>query len=109
MVDCGLRIADLELAGDLLAAPVDVLVNEWFLFLNLNVSDLDNQVPSVVDVDLVGAGEGELNLTRVRARGGDEVVLELTVIAIVGQVDARVDIVVLHPTEPRNVPVPLGG
>ena len=56
---------------------------------------------------VVGAREGKSDATGVRARGKHEVVLQLLLVAVVNQVDPRVNVLVLDPAEGGDVGVPL--
>src|SRR5688572_21603588 len=75
-------------------AVVAYLIHEWLLEADLAALRREDQVTAVCERDLLCSLEGELDLIRISAGGNDEVVFELSLVAVVDQVNAGVDVLV---------------
>src|SRR5262249_53880383 len=93
---------------NLLPNAVHFLVDEGLVFADVAPGGVQHQVATGVKVHRVGAREGKGDGTRVRARGYDEVVLQLLLVAVVDEVYSRIDLLVLDLGVGRHVRMPLG-
>src|SRR5690348_8467363 len=86
----------------------DVLVNDRLVFDYLAAGKADNQVAVSIEPQPFGAAETEFNLPWVGTRREHEVILQFALVAIVNQVHAGIDLLILHFAKGRNIAPPPG-
>ena len=84
------------------------LINVRRVEANVSVVGRENEVAGI-GVNVRGrALEAQSNLVRIGARRDAEVVFQLSLVAVVNQIDARINRLILHLGKLRNVVTPLG-
>ncbi len=68
-----------------------VLIDDGCVVAELTPGHRQHQVAVVVDAQRLYVGESQVDDRRISARSNDEVVLQLPLVAVVADVDARVD------------------
>jgi hypothetical protein len=97
------------LAGDRPPAAGDLLVDDRLSLPNDTASRAQFQIPLRVQADGLRACEAQHHPLGDAAGPHDQVVLELPLVAVVDEVDARVDVFVLHSGIRRHIGPPLRG
>jgi hypothetical protein len=91
---------------DLPSRAIYALVSIWLEQPDLRFIDPDPQITVRGDIDFAGVLELEIDIRGAGVGGDGKVVLDLTPIAIVSKVDARIDPTVLYTGIMRNVGSP---
>src|SRR6516165_1699456 len=86
--------------------PINLLIDYRWVRADLAPGGVEYQLPLGIDIHAVSACKAQRNLTRIRARGDLQVVFELPLRAMVDQVDARIDVGILHLGIVRHVGAP---
>ncbi len=71
------------------------MIDDGLVLADVSARSVQHETTFGVDLQLVRAPEAEHDLVRVRAGRDDEVVLELTLVPVVDEVDTRIDVAVL--------------
>ena len=87
--------------------PLFRLVNKRLMQPHLPSVQFRHQVTARINSDFCRALKSELDRSRVGARANNKVIFQLTLIAVVNQVHARVDTVIFHLGVNRNACPPL--
>src|SRR5204862_71828 len=85
-------ITTLNLSPD----AVDVLVDDRLALMDWPGGGVQDEVAPAVDFEAVGAVEVEDDAAGIGAWAHDDVVLQLALVAVIDDVDARVDVVISH-------------
>ncbi|TMQ01936.1 MAG: hypothetical protein E6L09_01110 [Verrucomicrobia bacterium] len=75
----------------------------------MGASHVQNQIAVRIDLDFVRSLESHRDFFGICARRDDEIILELTLVAVVDQVNAGINIRVTDLGESRHLPPPLSG
>jgi hypothetical protein len=86
---------------------VPSLISNWFAPAYLAPLHSEHQFSMELSVDALGPANIELDAMRVGPRRDDKVILKLALIAVVNQVDAGINSLVLHLCIIRDIAVPL--
>src|SRR5208283_5936388 len=89
------------------ALAVRLLVDDRTLEMEFTAAGREHQVAVGVELNLGGALDGELYTAGIGSGRDGEVVLQLPVVAVIDQIDARVDTLIAHLRIGRNIPMPL--
>jgi hypothetical protein len=94
--------------GDLPARAVGFLIDERPVLAEFAARRLEQEVSALFfDADLLRAAEGEADGVGVCAGRDVEVVFEPPLVAVVDEFDARIDLLITHAREVRDVRPPL--
>src|SRR5260370_26919284 len=86
---------------------VDVLIRVRSLLNQLLAADPEDQISLLIKHQRVHALEDKLDRPRIRARGDDEVVFQLALGTVIDDIDAWINVAVLHLLETRYFGVPV--
>src|SRR5579872_2964257 len=89
------------------ALTVGFLIDDGTLKMQLAAADLENQIALRIHLGLVCAFDFELNVSRVDSRRHGKVVFQLLVVAVVDQIDSRINVLEANLSVSWNVSVPL--
>ncbi len=92
---------------DLLPRSIFLLIHHRLVPANLALAYLKYQFPMGVPPNPPGPANFERDAVWVGSRRHDEVILQLPLVAVVDQVNARIDSLVLHLRVGRNIRAPL--
>ena len=96
-------------ARDVLPDTVDLLIDDRLPLANRPHGHLQHEVPLSIHLEPVGALDVEDDAGGVSARAHNEVILELALIAVIEEIDARIKVRVAHLRVGRDVGAPLRG
>ncbi len=94
-------------AFDLVPDAVGFLVDHRPVLPHVSGGRMQHELALGIDLEIVRARKAKCDLIWIGARRDDEVVLELPLLAVVNEVDARVDTAVAHLRERRDVRAPM--
>src|SRR5256885_16435778 len=94
-------------AGDFAPDSVYVLVDDRLVLTYVSSGRVQHELAPRFDLEFVRAPETEHDLFRIRTRCDDEVVFQLALVAVVEEVDTRIDVLVLDLRIGRHVSAPL--
>ena len=104
-----MRVPEHVAAPDLFPDAVDFLVNDGLALADRAGGRTEDEVPLGIHLKAVGALDSQDDPVGVPARAHDHVILELAVVAVIDEVDARVKVVVSHLGIRGHLCAPLGG
>ena len=109
-IEADAAIAEHGVAGINRPAPtIDLLKGNRAMLDDIALAGGDQQIAQGVELERPGTVDGQCNLARVSTGRDQQVVLELALVAVVHQVDARVDVGVLDAREVGHARAPLAG
>src|ERR1700674_710749 len=95
-----------ETSRNRLLSVASLLIDAWSVETHVALVCREKQVTGI---NVGGSAfEAQRNLARLSARRNPEIVFELSLIAVVNQVNARVNRFILHAAKLRNVMTPFG-
>ena len=96
-------------AGNLDPAPGNLLIDDRLALADGPGRRVEHQVALGVDFESLCTLEAQRDAARIRGGAHDEVVLQLALVTVVHEVDARVEVLVVHPGVGRHIGPPARG
>src|SRR5208337_438796 len=84
-----------------------LLIHERLVPANLTVAHPQHQVPELIPANSLRSANVELDVTWVGSRRHNKVILKLPLVAVVNQINARINSLVLYLRISRNIRPPL--
>src|SRR5262245_36068145 len=94
-------------AGNLRSGTVQFLIDHGSVLANLLAAGREYELPIRIQPNFLHTVEGQRDVSRIRPWVDDKVVLELTLVAAIHQIDARIDVLVLDLLIVDDVSAPL--
>src|SRR5438309_1300505 len=98
--------ADAISASDLVPRPVYLLEHPRLVPAHFSAAHTKSQVATFVHLDFIGTFNRELDAARIGSRRDNEIVFELPVVAVIDQIDARIDLTVPYCGKGGNIRAP---